>query len=146
MERDDGGSAWFFSFFHSEVTRNTNIITWVLFISFTVQNARILFYFLWVLIPLAFEGAFQAFFILVYECSLGPKVLMTIEILRKKCWKQNLGTDYNITTSIRYRCTLPAYIRFKGVYYMHISEFPRTVNFLIWENEHMMTLKICHYR
>lgn len=97
--------------------------------------------------PLAFEGAFQAFSILVYECSLGPKVLiMIIEILRKKCWKQNFGTDYNITTSIRYRCTLPAYIRFKGVYYMHISEFPRTVNFLIWENGHIMTLNICHYR
>lgn len=97
--------------------------------------------------PLAFEGAFQAFSILVYECSLGPKVLiMIIEILREKWCKQNLGTDYNITTLIRYRCTLPAYIRFKGVYYMQISEFPRTVNFLIWENEHIMTLNICHYR
>lgn len=27
LERDDGGSAWFFAFSHSEVTRNTNIIT-----------------------------------------------------------------------------------------------------------------------
>lgn len=90
---------------------------------------------------------FKLLFILVYECSLGPKVLiMIIEILRKQCWKQNFGTHYNITTLIRYRCTLPAYIRFKGVYYMHISEFPRTVNFLIWENEHIMTLNICHYR
>lgn len=91
----------------------------------------------------------SSFSILVYECSLGPKVLiMIIEILRKQCWKQNFGThnDYNITTLIRYRCTLPAYIRFKGVYYMQISEFPRTVNFLIWENEHIMTLNICHYR
>lgn len=99
----------------------------------TCQNARILFFIfneyqnLWRL-----RERFKLFFILVYECSLGPKVLIMItEILRKKCWKENLGTYYNITTSIRYRCTLPAYIRFKGVYYMHISEFPRTVNFLI---------------
>lgn len=35
------------------------------------------------------------FLILVNECCLGAKVLMIIEILLKKWWKQKLGAKYD---------------------------------------------------